>query len=532
MDISHSLSLKRLLFVLICATLVIGCGNGGGSGEQTREPQTALVVGTASGAVYQELASKYVIQTGDGSESSDGYDLLIYGQSVTADELETFPTTVNFLSSGKVLIVLAPSEDDRQALESLLGATALVDGQAVAVFNAYSPDGNLQTTTMVEFPSTSNEDPIQTDPPGSASTTSPDLAVTNLRAIPDETALRAQTDQWVALYESKHAEATQTMGALTGVSPAQFAAAAIASPTASADSATGGTMDIVDFIAPSQEITPAANGSQFLTVQPFFEFTPRTLISSSIYVQERFKNVYPHSVFKNTAILKGLCPYWPSTTLFDIPNDNPVATNVNLETATYRMLKQVNRTYAHEIIVRQYILSSPSITKPPEPIGTEEVKYCQATVHNCGATKWCCNAIHNPFCGVSFTVNWPLSSLRGYNEQVSSTLSWDETTSSLLTLDGLLPAAANNVRNVTTSSVYSRTVSWSIQGGLEGASPRNVGVNLGGNGGEMHTWTWGTAETMNMPDWQMESNGLPPGPASTYNFFASNGPNSLANLKR
>lgn len=520
--------LNLVVLMVIAVPLLTGCGGGsGGSNETLPEIKTALVVGNASGPVYQELGSSYVIETGDGTESATGFDVLIYGQSVTADQIQTLPATGNFLFTGKILIVLAPGEADRRALETRLGATALIEDQAVAVFDAFSSDGSLQTVSMVEFPQTFDENPNPPDTP----LTDPDgLTTTNPAVTPDDATLRAQTEQWRTLYEAKHAEAAQAMARLTGVSPAEFAAAAAdRSPTPDAGPTSGGNMDLEGFTNPAQQFTPAANGSRFLTVQPFFEFTTQTLRSQSIYYLDRFQKVYPHAVYSDTAFLNGACPYRPSAVSFDLVPSLPAVSNVNVETATYRMLEQYNNgLYAHEIIARQYILSSPSVTRPPQPIGKEKVTMCLATKP--GSGPWVCAGHSNIFCGLNYDDYFDLSSLRAYNEQVKSTLSWDETTAGALTLDSLLPMAANNVMNVTTSHSYSRTVNWSIQGGLDGGLGRNVGLNLGANGGESHTWMWDKSQSMNMPDWQMVSNGLAPGPTSTYDFFASNGPNNLANL--
>ena len=107
---------------------------------------------------------------GSWNESPNGYDVLIYdGQTLTPDQIDTLPSTDNFLSAGKSLIVLAPTQDDRQALDDHLGATALDDSPAVAAFKAYSSDQLLQTVDMVEFPVTLNEDAVQTVPPGPVS---------------------------------------------------------------------------------------------------------------------------------------------------------------------------------------------------------------------------------------------------------------------------------------------------------------------------------------------------------------------------
>lgn len=483
------------------------------------------MVGGASGPIYQELQTAYQIIPGNGTESAADYQILIYdGTAVTPEQIEQFATTNNFLTAGKILIVLAPTQPDRQVIETLVGATALDDSPALALFNAYSSDGSLQTVNMVEFPVALSEDASQTVPPGpSQSGSTPSVGVAA------EATLRQQTEQWRALYESKYWLAQKTVHALSGISSAQFAAAAadIGAPASPSALASGTNTDLSDFLSPAQDVTPASNGSQFLSVQPFFHYLPATLNIQSIYYQPRFQTVYPKAITPGERELRGLCGYQPVQASFQMTPAQTTANNVNVETATYRMLEQYNSAYVHEIIARQFIASNPTVvSSSTPPIGTETIAFCW------GAN---CNPNNNPFCP-PFSEGHPLSSLRGFNGEVISTLSWDSSSAAMLKLDGLLPLTANNVTNLTTSSAYSRTVSWSIQGGIDfnggTISGKNVGLNLGGNAGESHTWTWGTAQSINLPDWQLTSNGLPPLPTSTYDFFAFNGPNSLANLKQ
>lgn len=197
-----------------CAKSIVGLGlvallaaGGSASGEETyRRPRipTALLVGEASGPIYEELTHSYRIERGSGQESAAGYKVLIYdGNSIPPDQIDDLPATINFLSAGKILILLHPTQDDRQALVHQLGATALVDDSpAVAVFNTFSRSGLLEEVDMVEFPETLNEDGMQTIPPGpSGDSQSPDLAVP---AQPDDETLQEQTRQWRANQQQLH----------------------------------------------------------------------------------------------------------------------------------------------------------------------------------------------------------------------------------------------------------------------------------------------------------------------------------------
>lgn|GEM_PF-2388563 len=517
------------LALISFAVALSGCGGSSSSNPPPQPLQEALVVGGASGPIYQELQTAYQITSGNGTESAADYQILIYdGTAVTPKQIEQFATTNNFLSAGKILIVLDPTQADRQVIETLVGATALDDSPALALFNAYSNDGSLQTVNMVEFPVALGEDTIQTVPPGpSQSGSTPSIGAA------DEATLRQQTEQWRALYESKYWLAQTTVHALSGISSEQFAAAAADTGTTASPSAlaSGSNPDLASFLSPAQDVTPASNGSQFLSVQPFFHYLPRTLDIQSIYYQPRFQTVYPKAITPGNLESRGLCSFLPVQASFQMTPAQTTANNVNVETATYRMLEQYNSAYVHEIIARQFITSNPTVaSSSTPPIGTETIAFCKGIA----AVQPYCDPNPDLLCQ-NFSETHPLSSLRGFNGEVISTLSWDPSSAAMLKLDGLLPLTANNVTNLTTSSAYSRTVSWSIQGGLDfnggTISGKNVGLNLGGSAGESHTWTWGTAQSMNLPDWQLTSNGLPPLPNSTYDFFAFNGPNSLANLK-
>ena len=248
-------SALAILLVAI-AGLIAACGGGGGGSSPSPSPQikTALVVGNPGGPIYEGLASTYHIVQGQGSETSIGFDVLIYdGATVTREQIGTLPTTVNFLSTGKILIVLAPSQADREALEAVTGVAALVDSPALALFDSFSK-GLLQAVSMVEFPTAAGEDSMQNAPPGSPASAEGDQTDA---AQPDETTLRTQTDQWRKSHEGKWRESKRTFAALSGVAQAQLARAAAdtdGSTTASADT---DAMDLSSWLNPAQEVPQA-----------------------------------------------------------------------------------------------------------------------------------------------------------------------------------------------------------------------------------------------------------------------------------
>lgn len=516
-----------------------GCGGSSGGGTPPA-PQTpsALVVGRASGPIYDELSNAYQVDTGTGQEFAAGYDVLIYDGSYTAaNQIDALPTTINFLAAGKILIVLNPSQDDRQALDDQLGATDLVtDSSAVAVFNTYSKSGLLEEVDMVEFPATLSEDAMQTVPPGPSA----DWSSGSTLAAPDQTdteALREQTRRWRGTFEALQKSTKEAFAGLDNVSSAQLATAAAGdgstTPIAIDSSAPNG--DISQWLMLPSEITPSSDGSQFLTAQPLRVTRTYTFPLQSIYYQPRFASVYPKAVVANTDELRGLlCHFLPINAQFNLPPVSTTYTNVNAEIQTFRILENNNGTYSHEIIAHQFISSVPTISGGPPPaspaVGTEAISYCNARTnvipYECVPNANGCNA---------FTENYPISSLRGFNEQIVSNFTWDPSTAPLLTLDGWVPKAANNQTTVSTSQSYDKTVSWSIQGSgtIDISKTPKIGLSTGGNYGQQEKWGWSQSTSMSVSAWQMDSPG-PPDPSfparSIFNFTASISPNNVANM--
>ena len=101
----------------------------------------------------------------------------------------------------------------------------------------------------------------------------------------------------------------------------------------------------------------------------------------------------------------------------------------------------------------------------------------------------------------AFFEDHPLSSLRGFNVEISSSYSWDATSTPLLLYLSTLPEAVNKETSVKTYQSYDRTVSWSIQGAVKadvgiksegGTSPKispNVGVSFKGSYGQNEKWS-------------------------------------------
>ena len=338
----------------------------------------------------------------------------------------------------------------------------------MAAFKTYSGDQLLQTVDMVEFPVTLNEDAVQTVPPGPVSRSDSSAPAT---AQEYDATLAAQTRQWRTNYEGIHTEAKKVFGALSGVSPAQFAAAAAddgsaSSSTAASDSA--GDTDITEWLTPPVGISAAAD-SQFLTVQPFRVTRTYTLPLQSIYYQARFQSVYPKAVVAQNVDGRGLCSFLPQTFSFAMQPAVTTYANVNAQVQTYRILEKSDEVYSHEVIAHQLITSVPTIVPAPPAspaIGTETVSFCNG-VYLVNPGRWACGP-DTGFCN-GFNEDYAVSSLRGFNEQIVSNFIWDSATAPRLTLDGWVPVADNDKTTVSSSQTYEKIVTWSVQGALNGS---------------------------------------------------------------
>jgi hypothetical protein len=349
----------------------------------------------------------------------------------------------------------------------------------LALFEVFSPDRLLQAVNMVEFPTSSEEDSGAV--PAVSSSDEAREAGGGDDANVDDATLRTRAASWRSQYESIYVNARSTFKDLSGISQARFAAAAAdtdgSATMPQTDDSNGGNPDLLGFVRPDQNI-PLANGSQFLTVQPFVHYFAKLLGFQTIYGQDRFAAIYPKAVTDQMAEERGLCGFLPINASFSAP-PAPATIAINVETATYRILQQIAGVNSHEVIVRQFARSIPDVSDSTQPTVTESVRFCRAQtdrhtrVRSCGADAGGCNA---------FTGTYPLPSLRGFNAQVYSNFQWDPVSAPMLALDSWLPKAANNVVTVSSSQTYEKIVAWNVQGALSATNTptgKNIGVTSG-----------------------------------------------------
>ena len=519
---SRSISAIVGLALMVAAA---GCGGGGGGGstQQPQTPKTGLVVGSASGPIYDELVSAYHLSPGNGSESPEAFGLVIYdGQSLTPEEIASLPSTDSFLNAGKILIVLNPSLDDLKALEGELGAAALVDTPAVAVFKTFLGKDGLQAATVIEFPTTIDE-PIPSGDGSSASLS----AVASANASNDEETIRAQAGQWRKRYEQIYVDTSRSKDSVKNVASDQLAAAAVddGSSSSSPAAAASPAGDLTTWLAlPSNsELAPT---SPFWTVRQFRERRDVTLsVRSKIFLDPVNYQRVPSD--GRTPEFRGLCPF-----LFRSPqwSLNPVTANetASITNIVNRLLQPTSGsngpTFNHNILVRQVIDSSPPATLPDPTIGTVTVNWCAAQIHENGF--WSCSS-GNPFCA-DFDQTFPVQSLIGFNAQVVSNLAWDPATAALLNAGGLRPLAANNVSTVSTSETQKLGVDFSIQGSIDAELiPPHIGLGVGSPNVNLD-WTWSQTKNINIKDWATQPN--KEGAVAIHTLFAKGGPDNLDNL--
>jgi hypothetical protein len=514
---------QRELIKALAVALLFSSAVASGCGNSSSQPSTAaaLVVGSASGPIFDELASAYRISYGDGTESPEDYAVAIYdGRSLTPEEIQTLPSTDSFLGAGKILIVLEPDVEDLQALRGELGAVPLVETPAAAVFKTYSEDRLLQNATLIEFPTIQSEDPKPAETDDGTEQVASD-AVADQRVALDETTLREQTRQWRELFEREHVDAARAMGSDVGA--ARFDVA-----TASADAPEPAREGLPDWLLAPASIPPAGS-SPFWTVRQFTHTKPVTLqITSAVYAPAN-QGVRRDG---SAALQRGLCFFLPDGSSFDLKPPTPSTATVLVTHVVNRMLQETNQNvYNHNVIVRQFVRTSPNVLRPDGgSIGTETVQFCRALAANSVSPfGWYC--VEDGFGCNAFKEGFSLQSpLLGFNAQVRSTLEWDPTSAGLLSIASMRPAAANNQTTVATSENWNLNLNFAIQGALQADSvPPGIGISGPGAGGGVD-WGWSSAQAINVKDW--ETRPLGSGATAEHDLFAAGGANNLANLAK
>jgi len=157
----------------------------------------------------------------------------------------------------------------------------------------------------------------------------------------------------------------------------------------------------------------------------------------------------------------------------------------------------------------------------------EQVRFCNARQVTEIPPFWVCTA--NSLGCDAFSENFASRSLLGFNEQITSSLSWDPASAPRLGIFSQRPLAANNVSSLMTSESWNLGVDFSIEGSLDAELiPPQVGLSVKGPGGTID-WKWTQSKSINILDWKTLPSGAGSSPA-TSDFFANGGANSLANL--
>ncbi len=519
-------SLKAIIGVFLLIATAAGCGGGGGGGAapQPEAPKTGLVVGAASGPIYDELVSAYHLSPGSGSESPDAFGLAIYdGNSLTSEEIATLPSTDSFLNAGKILIILNPSLDDLKALEGELGAAALVDTAAVAIFKTFFGKDGLQVATVVEFPDTIDEPIAAVE--GSESMAA---APVDSSGLPDESGMRARAEQWRKHFEQIYLDTSRSKRAVASVASDKLAAAAADDgANASSPAADSPSPDLTRFLT-SPDNSELAPTSPFWTVRQFRERRDVTFgVRSNAFLDPLNYQVIP----KDGSIPRWefACPYLPTSPRWAMKAPVTASETASITNIVNRLLQPTSGsggpTFNHNIVVRQVIDSSPPATLPDPTIGAVTVTWCLAQFHP-ESNTWSCTA-PNFFCG-EFDETVPILSLLGFNAQIVSNLAWDPASAALLNVGGLRPLAANNVSTVSSSEVQKVGVDFSIQGSVDGELiPPHIGLGVGSPSINLD-WIWAQARAINIKDWATQPN--KEGAVAIHTLFAKGGPDNLDNL--
>lgn len=297
----HPLSV--LLGLLLCCA---GCG--GSSNSSQPAPPQALVVGSASGTVFQAIQSQYETVAGTGNEDPASYAMIIFdGNSTTPAQLQANPGVKNFLAAGKAVVILNNTEQHRSTgLQGALWMHAEGSAPATAWLYGFNPSGPNQGEA-------SRKELSQIDFPVMMLAAPRDGAPTLI--APTSAELRQDSQQWLGLLNQAMAGAGSEIGSSTC-------------------------------------------GSNPNDPQPSAQCANQTALS--------FHTITPVNFTLPSQLNDQAAPYgtaWgPSGTQ---PPNGHITLNATFETRGYALLEgNASSGYFHKILARQYLNVSPPPAKP------------------------------------------------------------------------------------------------------------------------------------------------------------------------
>ena len=471
--------------VMLALAAVFTIGKCGYLAQAQESSQRALLVGNASGPIFNQLAKSYDVVRGQGDESPSGYTLLIYdGADLSATEIASLPTTESSLDSGRVLVLLNYTPDDGTIGIGAESWAAPEEGTpALAIFKTLTAQGFLEQITAIQFPSQITEIP--------ASNSAPELA-TNANAY-DLNA--ASVDGWIKSVQQQSVAAERMAAALADASDSELVS--VASGDLDQDEAP--TL----LVGPGKQI-PDADTKPLQTVRMFSELKPLQVGFNSAQASG------PRPYHRRLYTFRGFCEFLARGIDY-ITTPARATASVNYQTVVYALLypRSDDIPYAQKIVERQFVNNSPQVRRELR-VGTMRVNYCRAHIGSfCVPDQAGCNAFHE---------DTPSETTLGFNSQTTSYFSWDDETAGSLLVTDYLPKVDNGVNNLTNSTNVQQGIDIGIQGSWElGLNLPSIWPSVNFN----HSWGWSKTDSINISDWQS----LPSfaGSSMTYDFFATGG---------
>lgn len=198
--------LRVIIAFIFLMPALAACGGGSSAtpfaSAVPAKTHRALLIGGATGGVYNALATQYNVSAGTGTEDPSGYDMVIFdGKTSTPQTLSTSSALRRFLLAGKAVVLLNATEAHReQGLNGILWAHTKGSSAGTIYFLAAGANGAPPREVEIEFPvhliSKSGGGP-------------------QVVASPDPAKIPADTQAWLAEFQRRF-----TAGAQASIDPA------------------------------------------------------------------------------------------------------------------------------------------------------------------------------------------------------------------------------------------------------------------------------------------------------------------------